>query len=92
MAANGLIESGAMQIWKVEFEKDLGTVQFFKNSGPKLEGLYSSSLEALETRIVQADDYAAKVDAIVSKYKATIAADDGRRAEMRHHLVERRGR
>ena len=83
-SATGKIGSGAMVIWKSEFEADMAEFTKLLTSIPEEENSYSDlHHEELESRLVAVHTLRAKINQILDKYNSALAADDEERKQIR---------
>jgi hypothetical protein len=81
-AATG--QSGALQQWQGEFDKDLSSVQQLAADAPDLSSTYESmSYSELESELVSVHQVQSKAIRLSEKYRASLAADDKEREHVR---------
>ena len=88
-AARGLLNSGAMRIWQEQFQKDQAAVRELTERAPKATGLEDLKPEHLEAQLAHVHKFQIELNAIVTRYKASIAEDDQHRAEIRQAMLNR---
>lgn len=81
-AATG--QTGALQHWQGEFEKDLSAVQRLVAETPYPGATYDSiSYSELESRLVSVHQIQSQADRLHEKYRTSLAADDKEREQIR---------
>jgi len=76
-AAKGRTNSGAMEQWKSEWERDSKTAQTMASHLSRLNDNHcDSSPEELESAIVQVHNETTRLQQIIDKYRANMAEDD----------------
>jgi len=84
LAAMGVLQSGASEIWKAALETDLKTVHALARELPDADETYQRSKpKKLENKLVEVHTLAVKVARLRDKYETALASDDKERDRIR---------
>ena len=76
-AASGGYRSGAMQIWKQQYEQDSTKLSELANKVPSSEMNYDSlSPKQLESKLVEIHALQNEIDLVIKKYQSAVDEDD----------------
>jgi hypothetical protein len=89
MAATGLNNSGAMQLWNEGFQEDQEKLAGLLEAPPKAESCDGLTPEDLESRLVAAHKFQIDLNEILDKYEVCLDADDESRKEIRADMRAR---
>ena len=85
-AATGNYHSGAMEIWKQQYEQDTNKLKELAGKAPPSDASYESlSPKQLESKLVEIHALQNEIDLIIVKYQSAIEEDD----KMREHIRSR---
>jgi hypothetical protein len=91
LAANGMLGSGAQQIWKTELAADREALAALRAAWLQPTPDYAKLNSAdLESRTVAVHETAGKAGGLAAKYTSALAEDDQLRAEKRQGMNQRR--
>lgn len=83
-AATGNYNSGAMQIWKQQYENDTNSLNELASRAPSSETNYDSlSPKQLESKLVEIHALQNEIDLLCNKYQSAIDEDDKTREHIR---------
>lgn len=89
-AATGMIDSGAMEIWKRQYKADEEALGFFNETIDEYNIDYTATpISELEKRIVEIHSLRTMIKGVADRYLASLADDDLKRNDIKEIMTHR---